>query len=710
MHSACEFAPVLAEPDSRIIRFKQMNIQRLKIMSSSSKISTRFLGTTLLAALGFCTASASAVGTRYFVVEGSKEFQAGELNGVSINSAEQLVAGMDLTAFEIEEAPIAWSAVEHEGALLIATGPKGKLLRHKDGKTTEIIAPETLALTSITKAFGNKILVGSMPGGKLYELKGDKLEVFTELKEAEHIWDLAFDEQSKVVYAATGPKGNIMRIASDGTAQVYFSAEETNFMTVAVYEGAVYAGSSGPGLLYKITGPGRAEVVYDFAMTEVRSLSFAANGDLFVIANEVKGGARSDRVSPGRLNPPSDKEERGGKGVLYRFDSELTPEKIYASAEEMLVFLTLSSEDLPLVGTGSSGKLIQIGKDHQTTILADIEERQVIWAQVEGDRGWVLGSDPVVAHKLRGFGGKEAIWTSSVQDAGIRARFGRLAFESQGEIEYSTRSGNTEKADKTWSVWSKPIGKTGELSSPAGRYLQVRARFLDGVTSNLERLNISFVTDNLRPVITSVVAAAQGQVQGSQGVSVSGATNDNEAPSNVTVTWDTENPDADELRYFIEYRPAGSESWTSLLESTEIYSKPTYDWETNHIPEGSYQFRITASDEVSNPLGKEKKHTKVSNVFVVDNTAPTIEDLKVVGQTITGAAVDGIGPIRSIEVQVNGQGQYYQLDAQDGIFDQKREGFSVDVATLLKSSVSLIVIRAFDSAGNSAVGQVSVRK
>ena len=46
--------------------------------------------------------------------------------------------------------------------------------------------------------------------------------------------------------------------------------------------------------------------------------------------------------------------------------------------------------------------------------------------------------------------------------------------------------------------------------------------------------------------------------------------------------------------------------------------------------------RVTVSDEPSNPPGRVKKHSRESGVVLVDNTAPTVEALKVNGRRVSG--------------------------------------------------------------------------
>ncbi len=43
--------------------------------------------------------------------------------------------------------------------------------------------------------------------------------------------------------------------------------------------------------------------------------------------------------------------------------------------------------------------------------------------------------------------------------------------------ELETRTGTTETPDDTWSKWSSALATPGDVSSPPGRYVQIRARW-----------------------------------------------------------------------------------------------------------------------------------------------------------------------------------------------------------------------------------------
>ena len=115
-----------------------------------------------------------------------------------------------------------------------------------------------------------------------------------------------------------------------------------------------------------------------------------------------------------------------------------------------------------------------------------------------------------MVHPVKGIGGPDAVWTSKVLDAGLRARFGKITWEATGPLQISTRTGNTKDPDDTWSAWSAGFSAPTLIDSPAARYLQVRARFDKDPNAVLSEIGVSFLTDNLRAVITSVDAKDSG--------------------------------------------------------------------------------------------------------------------------------------------------------------------------------------------------------
>src|SRR5688572_2124335 len=674
-----------------------------------------FFWTVLSTSLGFA-AVAGAVGTRRFVLDEGGDFKGGDLEGVAIDAAGGVRAGLSLGSTPVSQASTIWSALSlKDGSVLLGTGNDGKIVKVVGGTSSLVAETKALAVTSLVEGFGGKVVVGTLPEGKVFTLAGDKLSPLATLKGAEHVWQVAFDAKAGVAYAATGPEGKLFRITANGDAQVYFDAEEQQLMSVAVApDGSVYTGASDKAKLYKVSGPGRASVVYDFERTEVRAIAVAANGDVYAIANEIKPGSQV----PQRQAKPPEGQPAGpiqatpparGKGTLYRFTRDGKPDELLKDNDEHYTTLSLGEEGRPYVGTGAEGRVYTVDASHNSVLVADVDERQVTALLLTGQKRVVAASDPAVVHPVKGVGGADAVWTSKVLDAGIRARFGRIEWESSGTLEFSTRSGNTKEPDESWSPWSKPFTAATRIDSPAARYLQVRARFVKDPKATLNQLSIAFVTDNLRAVVTEVKVKGADDGSSDEPVRSSGGPIAKRSDTNLNLTWKIDNPDKDELRYRLRYRLLGSNTWYDLTKPDERLSKESYVWDTSDLPEGRYRVQVSASDETSNPPDAVTKDELESGVVIVDNTPPVVEGLKLNGRRLSAVVLDGVGPIARVEVTATGRDDWRPVGAQDGIFDEQREEFDFDVSSVLPAGPSLISVRAYDAAGNFVVRSLPLK-
>jgi hypothetical protein len=655
-----------------------------------------------------------AVGTRRFELQRGKDFQGGDLKGVAIDSAGRVHAGLNLGAQPLPDAQSVWSALPRpDGSLLLGTGNEGKLLEVRGGSTKVLAETKALVVTSLAAGWNGDVLLGTLPTGEVMRWAGGKLSTLVKLPGVEHVWALAFDDSAQVLYAATGPEGKLFRIDKAGKAEVYFDAEEQQLMSLAVVPqrsggSVVYAGASDKAKLYEVRAPGRASVLYDFGRTEVRAIVANAQGELFAIANDIKSGGFASRDDDGDGSPSPSKTT--GKGVLYRFSKDGSPEQLLENSDEHFTSLALDAKGQPYVGTGVNGRIYTVDEAHNDVLMADTEERQVGVLSIAGKQQFVITSDPAMVHPLRGVGGTDAVWTSKPLDAGLRAHFGQLSWTASGAVELSTRSGNTAQPDDTWSAWSDGSTKPGMTKSPAARYIQIRARWNQDPQATLSDVTLPFVTDNLRAVITSVDiehdkddSISEGSDIGSSGGPVS-----EEADPVIKLKWKVDNPDSDELRYRLQYRLEGTSEWLDILKPGRLLTKNQFDWDTADLPEGRYRLRVQVSDELSNPPDRVKKHELSSSTITVDNTPPALVSLEANGRRVTGTAVDGVGPIARIEMSVAGSGEWFPFYPRDGIYDQQREDFDVDVSAFAPAGHTIVSVRIYDRANNFVVRHVTL--
>lgn len=670
----------------------------------------------LLVAFVVIASPARAVGTRVFDLDTLDEFSGGDLDGVAVGSDGVVRAGWKLGDVAIEGATTIFAALPRaDGSVLLATSPGGKIFKVSGDQSTEFCDTKETAVTSLAEDAHGNVYAATFPDGKIYKVSQGKADVFVTLPDVTYVWALAFDKTKSNLFAAVGlEQGRVFRISLAGQAEVYFRSDEPHLISLAIApNGDVLAGSSGKGLLYRITGPGRATVLQDFSGDEVKAIAAAPDGTIWAIANEYaeppdvprrSSSALRNAAGPATITP----RPKPGKGSLWRFDPQGRPEKMMSHSEFHYMALALDDAGVPYVGTGAEGRVYTVDDAHTITLAADTDSRQVTALSVSKTNAFVATSDNASFHRVLGKGGAGATWTSKAFDMGGRAHFGTLSFRAHGGIEMSTRTGNTQTPDTTWSTWSNNATAAAVVTSPAARYVQIRARLVQP-TSELLEVILPFVTDNLRAVVTDVSAQSKSLARETrEGFTASGG-EPAKHDSIVHVVWRVENPDQDALRFRLSYKREGDAMWRAMFGDDEIMTKTEYDWETATLPEGKYRVRVEASDELANPPDQALKHALETEDVLVDNTPPVFASLAMQGRHLKARVVDGASPITRVDVAIDGRGskdEWRPLAPIDGIFDSLDETFDANVASVVPAGAHIVAVRAFDSAGNYVVREI----
>jgi hypothetical protein len=667
------------------------------------------------------TGDAQAVGTRTFELDSLEKLSGGDLNGVTVGSDGVVRAGWTLGTVPLPAGggTTATCAVTlADGSVLVGTGPSGggKVVRVAGDQATIYADTKENAVSALAVDRAGTVYAATT-SSKIYRITSGKADPIATLPGVEGVFALAVDKAGTAIYAGTGSDGAVVRVEPSGASSVYFKSDEPFVVSLAMGDdGVLYAGTAGKGLLYRITAPGRATVLYDFHGEDVHAVATGPGGRVYAIANEGASGASSEssESSPARRgasgrNPPgpaASPKPKAGKGALWRFDAQGRPERMMHHDDFHYVSLAVDDHGVAYVGTGMEGRVYSVDDAHMVSLVTDTDERQVTAIGLAGRARYVLGSDPATFHRILGTGGPEAVWTSKALDAGLRARFGHLTWRGTGSLEVSTRSGDTQTPDSTWSAWSAPVAQGGAVQSPAGRFAQVRARLRDAAAS-LGDVTLAFRTDNLRAVVTEVVAKEHGGPPAKEGLVASGG-GPGRHDNVVHLSWKVDNPDEDELRYRVQFRREGGNRWLDATRPDDVVTKAELDWDTSSLPEGKYRLRVQATDEIANPVGEVTEHALESSPVLVDNTPPVFKFLAVRGRRLQAQVVDVLGPIVRVEAAVDGRTEWRPLAAADGLFDTAVESVDTDIAPLLPGGAGahIIAVRAYDAAGNFVVSEV----
>ena len=428
-------------------------------------------------------------------------------------------------------------------------------------------------------------------------------------------------------------------------------------------DGTVYAGASPDGIVYAIAPDGSSHVLYDAPEPQVSALAVDSQGIVYagtspkgsIYKINTDGYARllSDRATAGILSLKMDSGDNlyacAGNNI-YRIGQDETVQTFTAPTDEPFITLGLDiASGRVYAGTSAAGALYTIA------------------APVEGD---VQGS-----------------FQSTVHDAGLRARWGTLAWQGTippgTQLALQTRTGDVETPDPSWSAWSPPYAlSSGQtITSPPGRYLQYQATLTGNATAvaqgnvpKLDGVTIYYLPRNQAPTIR-LVSPLGG-----------------EAFSKIaTLRWTAGDPDKDTLSYDLSYSVDNGRTWVPLKKKpvgpvappappkpvtdkdvadkvkemqaaldkhpemplavrkqiiaqapavirqalirqraqaaetidTSAIAQTSYAWDTTQVPDGSYQLRVIATDKPSNPQDALTAKA-ISSSFIIANKPPAL--------------------------------------------------------------------------------------
>lgn len=630
---------------------------------------------------------AKAGDTQRFVLDSAEALGAGETEGTMVESTGQVVVGGALDRTSLGESLAYAVARAPDGSLFVGTGAEGKIFRVR-GSEVELFAETGELLVTSLAVGGQTLFAGTLPQGKVlaYPLTGGEATEFAAPEGVAHIWALAWNPQRERLFAATGPEGHLLAYDPQGTASVYFDSDQEHLMSLALGDnGELYAGSNGDALVYRVRGPGQAEVLFDFPGTEITALAFR-DGNLAVAANEMPAPRPATKAQ--RNSAP-----RPGKGRVWRIDGEGRSERLLKHDRAHFTALAIDSEGHILAGGGRDGRLFRIAGDGTHAIFADVEERQVLSIDTESGLSFVTG-DAAAVYQLQSRPAQEPTYLSKALDARFVSRFGRLTWRGEGEIEVSTRSGNRETPDETWSAWSQGLQRPGPVRSPAARFVQVRVR-LRSDDAVLRALELYYLPQNQAARVTNVGLKAPTKNDAIP-----------EASSEYKLHWTTANPDGDPLRYRLRYRREEQQRWRPMFPESEVLTKNQYTWNTSGLADGHYVVEVEASDETENAATRAERRSRQSEPLLIDNHPPTIQGARIVRGRLEATVTDALGPIRRLEIAIDG-GPFQRILPDDQLLDAAEERVRWSLPTLTDDN-HIVALRATDAAGNTAIAEVSI--
>jgi hypothetical protein len=719
--------------------------------------------------------SVFAVKTERWELKSPQDFMNGKLQRLIVTSNGELRLGYDNTKLGEFAKEIWCSVVGRDGTIYFGTGsPADVYALGKDGKTMKLFSADSIAVTALALDLRGNLYAATMPDGRIYRVptSGKAAEVkldepFSKLR-APYIWSLIVDKQGQL-FAGTGPDGKVFSIGADGKAEEWFAAEDSNILCLALdTEGALLAGGSDRGSLYRITRKGQAVVLHEFAEDEVKAIAVSGT-EVYIGVNKQK--TRRPRGAAGR-RPSAAEFEDLTQRLTGQFGAAVTPETLGRDREtppearltnllagtlyvrhadgrvdrlanwdnESVLDLRVEGEGSVVLGMAGKGRVYRVRDSQNWELLFDFDEQQALTLALRDGKLAFVGTGNIGnGYAIDPQKARDGELTSEVHDCRFFTTWGNLMWMGGGAITVATRTGNTALPDSTWSEWSEPLKTSpAKVTSPRARFIQVRARLVAASEPVLQSLSLYYRMQNQKPEISSVeigdkpkppekpktVPRSDSKTEGgdtSDAAPVNSVANQLATSTSPTeearpkpatpikqIRWHANDKDGDALVYRVFYQADGDDAWVPAFLEKPL-KKTEYSWDTESIPDGWYRIKVVASDEESNPAGEALTDEKVSDLVKVDNTRPEVLQLGYDTTTgiLKGVAHDHLSLIRYLEFSVDG-GEWKFFAPKDGVFDDREEPFEVKLGALASGPHS-IAVRATDEEGNVGVGKVSVR-
>ena len=721
---------------------------------------------------------------KFFQATTQAEFLKGEVDNLSIDAQGQLTLGPATDLVYETAAPFVWTvATAPDGAQYIGTGNAGKVYRIDPAGNGSVFfdSPE-LEVHAVALAPNGAIYVGTSPDGKVYKVDRDGSATTLFDPEDKYIWALAVDGRGNV-YAATGDKGVVYKIAPDGKGVPFYKTKATHATALAFdKEGRLLIGTESPGRVLRVDSDGKGFVLLDTPFQEIRALRFDDKGLLYLAAlngrppgasgltTPTGGGNDQPSADGGRLPSPSVSvsteitsisivdvssapatagssrdDHRGSKGAVYRIQPDGVWDLVWESRDDSPYDVTFDQRGAPIVATGNKGKVYRLDGDPLRPTLLTRAGAQQVTAFSKDARGRVYfaTANPGKLFRLSSERATRGTYESDPRDAQMVATWGSLSwhgtFPKGSQVELSTRSGNTEAPDETWSAWSpaytSPEGSP--VTSPKARYLQWRA-VLTGRSDGpvLTSVTAAYLQRNLRPAVRSITVHPPGIVfqkpfttgepdlagfgeqttperklsssaLSGQGGGASPALGRRTYQKGLqTLVWKADDENDDELTYDVLYRREGETEWTPLRRGLE---EAILVWDTTVVPNGTYFVRVVASDSPSNAAPSALTGQRDSAAFQIDHTPPTIVVSTVRADggrtTLVLDVNDADSPVARVEYSRDGGLRWTAVFPTDGLADSKREHYELTLDGDLGENG--ITIRASDSMNNTDTAHVN---
>jgi hypothetical protein len=421
-----------------------------------------------------------------------------------------------------------------------------------------------------------------------------------------------------------------------------------------------------------------------------------------------------------------------GGSEIYRVAPDGYPRRVWNHPQDLVYALAFDGRGRLIAGAGNRGAVYRLDSDHLYTLLLKVPPGQVtgFCASPEG-RLYAVTSNIGKVFSIGPDLESSGTFESDIYDAGAFSFWGRTDHMASGggSVEFETRSGNLNRAQKNWSPWAKL--SAGRVASPAARFLQYRAT-LRG-SAELTEVDVAYQMKNAPPAIEeleitpanykfpapSAAPPANPTLTlpplGRRGAASSPSLS-SDSGSSPALTWSkgqmgarwlANDENGDTLAFKVEIRGENETGWKLLKDKIrERY----FSWDSTAFPDGRYVLRVSASDAPSNPPEQALEASRDSEPFLIDNTPPEITGL---AAALSGGKVevrfhgkDALSTLGKAEYSVN-VGDWVVVEPTTRLTDSQEHDYRVLIDRA--PGETTVAVRLSDEYYNEAVAKTVVK-
>lgn len=640
--------------------------------------------------------------------------------------------------FKADELSVQTLTIDKHDNVYAATSPDGKIYKiSSDGKSSVFFDPSDKYIWSLALDPDGNVYAGTGGEGKIYKIDKDgKGTVLADTNE-NNITALAWTKEGKLL-AGSDPNGILYSIDPNGRVFVVFDADLQQITSIyTAASGDVYfAAIAGVPVML---GPRQAPDQQP-QPTVIQAAPQGQDSDqdegTVVTTVEMEPIAPLPQLAPQKIS---------GASNLYKLTDSGSAEILYASPDDQILDISEVEQGTLLISTGKKAKLISVSKARESSVLLKAAEEQITSLLLLDGKTWLSTANPGNVYQVIENHSSKGTYFSNIKDTETTSTWGRISWKATvptgTSLSLYTRSGNTKTPDDTWSDWQSmgtdPEGK--QVSNPKARFVQWKAEFSTtdtGVTPELQQVSLAYLQKNTRPDIVSLTVHPAGtlfrasgaygsdafagvdedqpvdQTQDSgaslQGMDIASTGKKEYRKGYQSITWAASDDNQDDLRSKVYYRMVGSKNWKLLAENLK---DKVFAWDTETMPDGTYQVKVEVDDRGSNPAELTLEDSRESETFDVDNTAPSVKVVSVTpgkdGVLVQVQANDQSSPIRDMKYSVK-PGEWVSIFPEDSINDSRAESYKIMLKGLPADEDS-ITLQCTDSMQNVSTIQHSLK-